>query len=248
MMVTWAQEASPYRLCHCEERAAPLVPLRRTLCHCEEFLPPAPSSFPPCPFRPPSGVLTRPWPRPTPHLAIPALVAAFASALLTCTIGSCAKLSALLPRQQHMALLSALLPPSLSQQAWATSSLASEPSWMLGLAASMGSMCCQPLREHSWLAVRGATRVRAPGVLMPLLGLLPLLVDRRHLAGAKHLRHSPEPLTLLHLLPWLTVHPVGRGGHAGMIVHRMMMCGVLSYPSILRLAGNTAGAAQKGEY
>ena len=113
-----------------------------------------PPASPPCPFRPPSGVLTRPWPRPTPHLAIPALVAAFASALLTCTIGSCAKLSALLPRQQHMALLSALLPPSLSQQAWATSSLASEPSWMLGLAASMGSMCCQPLREHSWLTVR----------------------------------------------------------------------------------------------
>ena len=110
-----------------------------------------PPASPPCPFRPPSGVLTRPWPRPTPHLAIPALVAAFAFALLTCTIGSCAKLSALLPRQQHMALLSSLVPPSLSQQAWTTSSLASEPSWMLGLAASMGSMCCQPLREHRWL-------------------------------------------------------------------------------------------------
>ena len=82
---------------------------------------------------------------------------------------------------------------------------------MLGLAPSMGSMCCQSLREHGWLTAFGATRVRAPGVLMPLLGLLPLLVDHRHLAGAKHLRHSPEPLTLLHLLPWLTVHPAGRG-------------------------------------
>ena len=119
---------------------------------------------------------------------------------------------------------------------------------MLGLAAFMCSMCCQLLCEHRWLGQFGATRVRAPGVLMPLLGLLPLLVDRRHLVGAKYLRHSPEPLTLLHLLPWLTAHPVGRGGHAGMTVHCMMMCGVLSYPSILRLAGNTAGAAQKGEY
>ena len=71
---------------------------------------------------------------------------------------------------------------------------------MLGLAASMCSMCCQLLREHGWLGQFGATRVRAPGVLMPLLGLLPLLVDRRHLAGAKCLRHSPEPLTLLQLL------------------------------------------------
>ena len=125
-----------WRSHHCAPRAAPQ--------HHPCFLLDTPSSFPPCPFRPPSSVLTRPWPRPTPHLAIPALVAAFAFALLTCTVGSCTKLSALLPRQQHMALLSSLLPPSLSQQAWTTSSLASEPSWMLGLAASMGSMCCQP--------------------------------------------------------------------------------------------------------
>ena len=62
----------------------------------------------------PIAMITRPWPRPTPHLAIPALVAAFAFALLTRTVGSCAKLSVLLPRQQHVALLSSLLPPSLS--------------------------------------------------------------------------------------------------------------------------------------
>ena len=76
----------------------------------------------------------------------------------------------------------------------------------------LSAACGQPLSVSTGLAaVDGATRVRAPGVLMPLLGFLPLLFDHRHLAGAKHLRHSPEPLTLLHLLPWLTVHPVGRG-------------------------------------
>ena len=72
---------------------------------------------------------------------------------------------------------------------------------MLGLAASMCSMYCQLLREHGWLGQFGATRVRAPGVLMPLLGLLPLLDHHRYRAGAKHLLCCREPFVLLPLLP-----------------------------------------------
>ena len=92
MMVTWAQEASLALRRNLLKTAPPALALRRIFLHCEGFCLLPPPASPPCPFRPPSGVLTRPWPRPTPHLAIPALVAAFAYALLTCTVGSCAKL------------------------------------------------------------------------------------------------------------------------------------------------------------
>ena len=85
----------------------------------------------------------------------------------------------------------------------------------------LSAACSQSLSVSTGLAaVDGATRVRAPSVLMPLLGLLPLLDDRWHLAGAKHLRHSPETLALLHVLLWLTASMPWGVGHAAMVVCR----------------------------
>ena len=62
-----------------------------------------------------------------------------------------------------------------------------------------------PARAH--MGTYGATRVRASGVLIPLRGLLPLLVDRRYHAGAS--LPAPARLSLPHGLEQAASAPGG---------------------------------------